>query len=313
MSYTIFDYLICSQRKFFYNFCLNGRIYYTTTLYFRRTILLSTKPISFAMRLKRQSIKDISPSAKRLKTVRSPTPVSLENGGKFSEEGEKLSDNLSECSTDSLPSTSDSLASEIEVETAADVTQCLALDCEMVGVGIYRSSALARCSVVNYDGDVVCDVYVKPEQPVTDYRTKWSGIRKGDLNDGCTFKQARKQVQKIIKGHILVGHSLHSDLHALNLSHPRHLMRDTSKYCPIRGLAGLQRNMTPSLKGLASILLNYTIQDGEHCSVEDARAAMSLYKLCEQQWEKELRGELSNQSYLSDLYWPSWTRTGNPT
>jgi DNA polymerase III epsilon subunit-like protein len=263
------------------------------------------------MRLKRQS-KDISSSAKRLKTF-NRSPVSFQNGGKCSGEDEKLSDNLSECSTDSLLSTSDSLASEIEVETAADVTECLALDCEMVGVGIYRSTALARCSVVNYNGDVVCDVYVKPEQPVTDYRTKWSGIRKGDLSNGCTFQEARKQVLKIIKGHILVGHSLHSDLHALNLSHPRSSMRDTSKYFAIRRLAGLQRNMTPSLRDLASILLSRTIQDGEHCSVEDAQAAMSLYKLCEQQWEKELRGELSNQSYLSDLYWPSWTGTGNPT
>ena len=258
------------------------------------------------MRLKRQS-KDFSSSAKRIKRGRQ----SLKDGVKFCEESDTLSDNPSECSTDSLLSISDGLSSEIEVETTADSTQCLALDCEMVGVGIYRSTALARCSVVNYGGDVVCDLYVKPKQPVTDYRTKWSGIRKGDLIDGYTFQQAQRQVQKVIQGHILVGHSLHSDLHALNLSHPRHLMRDTSKYCPIRGLAGLQCNVTPSLKDLASILLHSSIQDGEHCSVEDARAAMSLYKLCEQQWEKELRGELSNQSYLSDLYWPSWTRTGN--
>ena len=274
-------------------------------------MFFSTEPILAAMKLKRQS-KGISSSAKRLKTI-NRSPVSFGNGGNLSEEGEKIGDNLSECSTDSVVSTSDNLASEVELETAANLTECLALDCEMVGVGIYRSTALARCSVVNYNGDVVCDVYVKPEQPVTDYRTKWSGIRKGDLTDGCTFQEARKQVRKIIKGHILIGHSLHSDLHALNLSHPGHLMRDTSKYCPIRGLAGLQCNMTPSLRDLASILLSRTIQDGEHCSVEDAGAAMSLYKLCEQQWEKELRGELSNESYLSDLYWPSWTRTGNPT
>ena len=297
----IFD-LLQSAKYFF----LNVHIYCTTTPYFGRSLVLSIRPISLAMRLKRQS-KELSPSAKRFKTI------SFQNGRNISQEDEKLSDNLSECSTDSLASTSDVVEGEIEVKTAAELTSCLALDCEMVGVGIYRSTALARCSVVNYNGDVVCDLYVKPEQPVTDYRTKWSGIRKGDLNDGCTFQEARRKVQTIIEGRTLVGHSLHSDLHALNLSHPRHFMRDTSKYCAIRGLAGLQRNVTPSLKDLASILLSLDIQDGEHCSVEDARAAMSLYKVCEQQWEKELRGELSNQSYLSDLYWPSWTRAGNPT
>ncbi|XP_028406324.1 apoptosis-enhancing nuclease-like [Dendronephthya gigantea] len=259
------------------------------------------------MRLKRE-LKESLPPTKRLKTL-SPSVV-FENEGNALEEGEKLSDNSSECSADYCPSTSDCSSSINEGESSTEIPQCLSLDCEMVGVGVHRSSSLARCSVVNYDGDVVCDVYVKPELPVTDYRTKWSGIHKGDLSDGCTFQEARKQVRKIIKGCRLVGHSLHSDLHALNLSHPRHLMRDTSKYWPMRGLAGLQNNVTPSLKCLASILLSRTIQDGEHCSVEDAHAAMSLYKLCEQQWEKEIRGELSNQSYLSDLYWPSWTRTG---
>ena len=269
------------------------------------------------MRLKRES-KECFPSAKRLKTTTSPqtqTPLVLENGASFPQtQSDKISDISSECSVDSCSSSSEGLSIESEQETMEDlseITQCLALDCEMVGVGLNRSNALARCSVVNYNGDVVVDIYVKPEEPVTDYRTKWSGIRRRDLIDGCTFQEARRKIKQIIKGCTLVGHALHSDLRALNLFHPRQLTRDTSKYCPIRALAGLRRNMTPSLKDLTSVLLSRTIQDGEHCSVEDAQATMALYKLCEHQWEKELRGELSSQSYLSDLYWPAWTRTNS--
>lgn len=192
-------------------------------------------------------------------------------------------------------------------------THCVAVDCEMVGVGNNKASALARCSVVNYDGEVLFDAFVKPERPVTDYRTKWSGIRESDLNEALVFKKARKQVKKIINNCILIGHSVQCDLHALNIFHPWHLIRDTSRYQPIRLLAGLSVNATPSLKELSSVLLRRSIQASEHCSVEDAQATMSLYKVCEHQWEKELRGELGNGSYLSDIYWPSWTQTGNNT
>jgi len=59
----------------------------------------------------------------------------------------------------------------------------LAMDCEMVGVGPEGTrSVLARCSIVNYNGQVVYDKLVQPLEPVTDYRTQHSGIRAGDLS-----------------------------------------------------------------------------------------------------------------------------------
>ena len=47
----------------------------------------------------------------------------------------------------------------------------VAIDCEMVEVN-YGPSALARCSIVDYDGKVIFNEYVRPEQRVTNYRTK---------------------------------------------------------------------------------------------------------------------------------------------
>lgn len=64
------------------------------------------------------------------------------------------------------------------------VTKYLALDCEMVGVGINgQESALARVCIVNSYGNVIYDKFVRtnPKDPVVDYRTKWSGVRPGDL------------------------------------------------------------------------------------------------------------------------------------
>lgn len=51
-----------------------------------------------------------------------------------------------------------------------------------------------------------------------------------------------------------------------------------------------------------------------HCSVEDARAALDLYKLVEGEWEEQLHAMLSGQEappsladsshYMQDEYWP---------
>ena len=73
----------------------------------------------------------------------------------------------------------------------------LAMDCEMVGVGPKgRVSQLARCSIVSYEGDVVYDKFINPSMPVTDYRTRWSGIRCSDLVRATPYPEARKEVGK---------------------------------------------------------------------------------------------------------------------
>lgn len=65
------------------------------------------------------------------------------------------------------------------------LTKCLAMDCEMVGVGPSGDeSVLARISVVNQYGHCVYDKFVKPKEEVTDYRTWVSGVRPEDLETG---------------------------------------------------------------------------------------------------------------------------------
>lgn len=75
-------------------------------------------------------------------------------------------------------------------------TTVVALDCEMVGTGPGgRCSELARCSILDYHGNILYDKYVRPCQPVTDYRTPWSGIRRHHLQDATPFSQARDEVR----------------------------------------------------------------------------------------------------------------------
>lgn len=55
----------------------------------------------------------------------------------------------------------------------------------MVGVGPAGEESLAaRVSVVNQFGKCVYDKYIKPTQPVTDYRTAVSGVRPERLQQG---------------------------------------------------------------------------------------------------------------------------------
>lgn len=98
----------------------------------------------------------------------------------------------------------------------------IALDCEMVGIGANgRDHMLARVSIVNENGDILIDKYVKPTQEIVDYRTQFSGITPMDLINAHDFKSVQADVSRIKNGRILVGHALHNDLRALKLEHPK--------------------------------------------------------------------------------------------
>ncbi|XP_059726761.1 interferon-stimulated 20 kDa exonuclease-like 2 [Haemorhous mexicanus] len=168
----------------------------------------------------------------------------------------------------------------------------VALDCEMVGTGPGgRTSALARCSIVTYEGDVVYDSYVRPEAPIVDYRTRWSGIRPRHMAQAVPFRRAQQQVLRILAGKVVVGHAIHNDFKALHYYHPKALTRDTSQIPLLNRRAGFPENVAISLKRLTKALLNQDIQVGKsgHSSVEDARATMELYKVVEEEWEQHLQ------------------------
>lgn len=76
----------------------------------------------------------------------------------------------------------------------------------MVGVGPKgEESIVARVSLVNQYGKCVYDKYVKPTEPVTDYRTAVSGIRPEKLKQGMA-----PTVQELWEQHLcsLLCHAL---------------------------------------------------------------------------------------------------------
>lgn len=189
------------------------------------------------------------------------------------------------------PKTSAQKASSVPDGGAAD--NIVALDCEMVGVGPSGTrSALARLSLVDHEGRVLIDSFVRPNERITDYRTHITGISAVTLQGPKVLKEevARKRAAELMDGKVVVGHAVQHDFQALLLSHPQALTRDTALFRQLR-IPGSEKK-TPSLARLSEFWLHQAIRpDGKHDSVEDARIALRLYRLKSRMWEKSLRKE----------------------
>lgn len=195
-----------------------------------------------------------------------------------------------------------SLFMKREAVRSETITRVVALDCEMVGVGPDgKNNALARVSVVNYNGDVLYDTFVKPGEKVTDYRTQWSGVREEDVGPNSKAVDAydvQKVVGELMRGRIVVGHAIKNDLRVLRIAHPWRDIRDTSDfYKKLWRKRGRRGGRPPALRVLVAQVLGVdSFQKNEHDSCEDARAALMLYKRNEKEWEDELRKSAKRSS-----------------
>jgi len=183
--------------------------------------------------------------------------------------------------------------------TVEEKMKYVALDCEMVGIGTDgKKSALARVSIVNWDHETLLDTFVTVPERVTDFRTWVSGVRAKDIqynsnnNRVMELTDCRTLVGNIIKDKIVVGHALKNDFQALLLDHPKTHVRDTARYKPFMRHIGKHggKHRPRKLRDLVEEKLGRMIQvKGEsHNSVDDAIAAMELYKLERVNWENEI-------------------------
>ncbi|KAL0936452.1 exonuclease [Colletotrichum truncatum] len=165
---------------------------------------------------------------------------------------------------------------EIDQGSLTAGRECLALDCEMCMTGENEYS-LTRISIISWSGDLIMDELVKPEKPIIDYVTRFSGITEEMLKPVTTTLQdiQKKLVEIVTPRTILIGHSLESDLKALRFSHP--FIVDTSLIYPHpRGPP-----LKSSLKWLTQKYINREIQKGGangHNPIEDARACLDLVR-----------------------------------
>jgi RNA exonuclease 4 len=170
-------------------------------------------------------------------------------------------------------------------------SQYVAIDCEMVGIGSDgKRSALARVSVVDWDLKVLLDTFVQVPTRVTDFRTHVSGVTANHIKTKTAMEvvKCRVLVASLLKDKILVGHALSNDLKALLLQHPKHMIRDTSKYRPFQRFANAKWRPRKLRDLVRENLQNKEgFQVASHDSVDDSRATMELFQIVHSNWEKE--------------------------
>ncbi|KAK2837941.1 hypothetical protein Q5P01_015153 [Channa striata] len=146
------------------------------------------------------------------------------------------------------------------------------LDCETCYT--IHGLELSRVTVVNSSLQIIYDTFVKPDNEVIDYNTRFSGISEEDVKGNHTsLKEVQQTLLSFISADtILIGHGLEADLCALKLLHG--MVVDTSVVFPHR--LGLPHKQT--LNDLTAEYLRRIIQESVcgHDTAEDAAACMEL-------------------------------------
>ncbi|KAJ1679918.1 poly(A)-specific ribonuclease [Spiromyces aspiralis] len=143
---------------------------------------------------------------------------------------------------------------------------------------------LARLSVIRgmpgpLYGVPFIDDYIATRDPILDYVSDISGIHKGDLDPTTSsyelhqFKDTYRKLRHLISsGCTLIGHGLGNDFRTINIIAPPAQVLDTVKL-----YSSPTHSRLISLRFLTWSILHRNIQDGQHSSVEDAKATLELY------------------------------------
>lgn len=188
--------------------------------------------------------------------------------------------------------------------------------------------ALGRVSVLHgqgeHEGEPFIDDHIMNHEYIHDYLTQFSGIVEGDLDESRSKhtviqqKLAYKKLRLLVDlGCVFVGHGLKSDFRTINIHVPPHQIIDT---VDLFTSSFTVRKM--SLRFLSYSLLNHLIQSsndndeavyhqeghrreaaaaavvlGGHDSIEDAQAALHLYRLYEVIKKEDRLEEVMEQVY----------------
>ncbi|NXU88828.1 REXO5 exonuclease, partial [Xiphorhynchus elegans] len=191
------------------------------------------------------------------------------------------------------PGCKDYISTECD-QQRTDSSPLFGLDCEMCLTA--KGNEVTRVSLVDAQGQCLLNELVKPDSPVMNYHTRFSGITKKMLLPVKTrLSDVQTRLKKMLPHDaVLVGHSLNSDLQALEMIHPSVI--DTSL------LFARDEGRRFKLKFLAKAVLGKEIQCEQklgHDPTEDARAALELAQFFIEQGPAKVVAELNLEMLLT--------------
>ncbi|KAH9947678.1 hypothetical protein B0H21DRAFT_737576 [Amylocystis lapponica] len=150
---------------------------------------------------------------------------------------------------------------------------------------VSKSPMVARVVVTDYRGNIILDTLVRPTTLISDYRTLETGLQPADLARAPTFIDVRQQVATHIRDRIIVGYALWHFLSVMGLQHPAIDTRDIALFMPFRRTLKSKPNVMLSLATLVGKFMGRKIGQRGDVPVEQARAALDLFRSCEHVWE----------------------------
>ncbi|PPQ92718.1 hypothetical protein CVT25_014025 [Psilocybe cyanescens] len=162
---------------------------------------------------------------------------------------------------------------------APSTERFIAISCTVVGVGP-GGTTNAWPSWIIAASQYSIDMFRPLQRQVTDYRTQQTA-------NAMTFAAIQSYCSTFFRGKILVGHSLWNDLAVLGLPHPAIDTRDVALYLPFRN-ALRSPSQIIGLQTLSWQLMSRRCQEGQSHPVENARAALDLYRTDADAWEASI-------------------------
>ncbi|KAF8213126.1 hypothetical protein K438DRAFT_2158054 [Mycena galopus ATCC 62051] len=178
----------------------------------------------------------------------------------------------------------------------------IALSTVCVGVGPGGTTSMLAYAPLP-QGEPLLDKFVRPTMEVVDYREATTGIKNWQLfsKEAMPFNVLQQFIANLMRGKIVVGHSIWNDLPALlGIPHPAVATRDVALYQPFRNALRSPHQII-GLQTLCWQLMRRRCQEGLIDPSENARAAMDLYRSHSKDWEATLRRETGPVAFLRAL------------
>ncbi|KAF2072195.1 hypothetical protein CYY_006492 [Polysphondylium violaceum] len=162
-------------------------------------------------------------------------------------------------------------------------TKYLAIDCKVLEVEGNKSS-IGKICIANQFGNIIYEKVVIPLENVIDYRTKYTGLTRDIINrKGVKFFEVQKEVEKILRDKIIIGHDLNEDLKVLKLTYKKKQLRDALHFPQFFNPTTKEQD---SLKNISKRELKFSPDRWEVDGVRDAKLCMLLYLKCKKEWEQ---------------------------